>query len=586
MKRNALSLVILLALALVSFAQEGSPPVPVRALWTTTALPAGGTGELGVILDVPKGHHITDVEYGLFFVNAPDTFGLQFGEPVYPPGVRYADERAYRGRTIVRVPVTVSAAAATGTVTFPLNVGYQICQEFGQETCFLPDETTVTVTLEIVPAGTTVAPANQDAFIVTAEEAPATLEERLLAALETGSWLAFLLVFLGGILTSFTPCVYPIIPITIGYIGGSSKGKPLRGLGLSAVFVLGIALVYSTLGLVSAATGSLFGSISASPWVTAAVAAIFALMGFSMLGAFEIALPSSWQTKLQSSSKGSGLLGPLLIGMVSGVVMAPCVGPVIVALLVWVSKTGSLLYGWSLLFVFSLGLGLLFLVIGTFAGAIQALPRAGAWMDAIKHGFGWILLAAALFLLRLVIPEPYNTLAWALLLIVFAVFTGAFDSLSADAGAKRRLWKAATLLAFLVGAILLFKVFAPIGAQTAAPGAEVSWIINEEAEAFAAAADQDKPLIMDFYADWCVACVELDEKTWVVPDVARRLDAFVRLKMDFTHDTPWVKEMLEKYRITGMPTVILFNPSGGEIARFTGFLPARDVLALLDRHRL
>ncbi|MDD5088106.1 MAG: cytochrome c biogenesis protein CcdA [bacterium] len=588
MIRNfALSAFALALLTLPVFGQDDMPPVPVQALWKSTGLPIAGSAELGVVFDVPKGHHITDVDYGLFFVEIADTFGIHFDPPRFPPGIPYHDERAYRGRTIVMVSATASDSAVPGEYSWPVNVGFQICQEFGTEMCYLPHEETVTVTVNVVPAGTAVEPANLATFEVPVEvEKKLSLEERLMAALEQGSWLAFLLVFVGGILTSFTPCVYPVIPITIGYIGGASKGKPLRGLGLSAIFALGIAIVYSSLGLFAAATGSLFGSVSGSPLVNVVVAVVFALMGFSMLGAFDIALPSALQTSLSGGTSRRGFFGPLLLGMASGLIMAPCVGPVIVALLAWVAKSGNLLYGWALLFTFSFGLAMLFLVIGTFAGAIQALPRAGAWMETIKKTFGWILLAGAFYMLRLTIPEPYYTLAWGVLLIVFAVFAHAFDAVPEDAGGGRRLWKAVALIAFLGGAIALFRVFGPGVATVEAPRADLEWIVNDEERALELAAGEGKPMIMDFYADWCVACVELDEKTWSKPDVVERLGDFVRLKFDFTRETPWAKEMKQKYEITGMPTVILFDRSGEEAARFAGFLPPSDVIALLNQHNL
>lgn len=587
MKRSFLVILCVALAAAAGWAQEGQEPaVPVRAVWNVSALSVGGSAELGVVFDVPPKHHITDLEFGLFFVEAADTFGLRFGKPVFPAGEPFNDERCYRGRNLVRVPVTVTDSAAVGEYSWPIKIGYQICQEFGQEVCFLPNERDITVVATVVAKETAVTPAHADIFAPKAETVEAkSLEDRLIAALEKGSWLAFLLVFLGGIITSFTPCVYPVIPLTIGFIGASSKGKPLRGLGLSAVFVLGIAIIYSSLGLISAATGSLFGAFSGSPIVTVIVALIFGAMGLSMLGLFDITLPSSLQTKMQSSKKGPGLLAPLVIGMISGLVMAPCVGPVIVALLAWVSKTGSLFYGWALLFVFSLGLGLLFLVIGTFAGAIQALPKAGAWMDAVKKGFGWILIAAALFLMRFVIPQPFYHLAWALLLILFATLSGALESVK-DAGIGKKLWKAVLLIVFILGANLLFRVFNPASGIAPRSEAGVQWIVNEEERALSEAQSANKPLIVDVYADWCAACVELDHKTYIKPEVISRLDPFVRLKLDFTRENDWVKQMKQKYEITGMPTVILFDPSGKEVSRFTGFKPASEFLALLDKHAL
>jgi thiol:disulfide interchange protein DsbD len=550
---------------------------------------------LGVVFDVPKGHHITDVDNGLFFVETMDTLGLAFDSAVFPKGIKYKGDRAYKGKVLVKVPVSASSDAVSGKYILPLKVGYQICQEFGQEICYLPMDMDIMVSTEIVAAGSKVTSQNDDIFKAAAvavgetsdDEAPRSLDQRLMDALDKGSWLAFLLVFVGGVLASLTPCVYPIIPITIGYIGGASQGKPMRGLWLSFVFSLGIAVVYSSLGLISAATGSLFGSFSGSPVVTLGIALIFVFMGFSMLGAFDIAIPAALQSRLQGGGKARGFLGPLLMGMASGLVMAPCVGPVIVALLAWVAKSGNLFYGWALLFVFSMGIGLLFLFIGTFSGAIQALPRAGGWMEKVKTGFGWILLAAALYLVRLMIPPQIMAAAWGVLLVMFSVFSGAFDSLTEDSESGKRVWKGITLIVFLVGAIFLFKAFGP--GQFAGRIAEkegVVWQVNKEEEALNEARDQSKPMIVDVYADWCVACVELDEKTYVIPDVVQRLDNFVRLKLDFTRKTPWVEEMKRKYKITGMPTVILFDGTGEEVTRFTGFLPAKKFLSLLDQNNL
>lgn len=568
-----------------------SPGVSVTAHWSTTAIPANGSSELGLLFKVPDRHHITDVEFGLFFVELSDTLGLDFGAPVFPKGEPFHDEVCYRGEVLVRVPVTASGDAVVGSHVIPVSVGYQICQEFGQEVCFLPEDKVVSAATEIVGAGTEVVAANERIFAGSAgikPEEPQGLEARLMAALARGSWTAFFVAFLGGILASFTPCVYPVIPITIGYIGGASAGKPLRGLALSFIFALGIAIVYSSLGLFAAATGTLFGSISGSPVVNIVIALVFAVMGISMLGAFDIALPSALQTSLVGGSTKKGFFGPLLLGMASGLVMAPCVGPVIVALLAWVAQTGDLFYGWALLFTFSLGLGLLFLVIGTFAGAIQALPRAGSWMESVKKGFGWVLLAGALYMLRLTLPESIYYACWSILLITFSVFSGAFDMLSDEATARQKIGKAFTLVIFLLGGIFLFKSFYPnaiAGTATTGTHQELEWMVNKEEQAIDLATTNDMPVLIDVYADWCVACVELDEKTWVVPAVQKRVEDFVRLKLDFTKETPWVSEMKKKYKITGMPTVIL-QKGDREIARFTGFKPAEEFIALLDQHNL
>jgi thiol:disulfide interchange protein DsbD len=562
----------------------GSPPVPIRAVLDKTAVAVGGKARVAFVFDVPKRHHITDVANGLFFVDLKDTLDLTFTEPEFPKGKKFKGDVVYTKTVVVYSTVSADSAAVPGIRTFPVSIGYQICQEFGNEVCFLPEEKELLLKIEVVPSGTSIFPTKDKIF---SEAGPPSdvepkdgLEGRLVGALEQGSWLAFLLVFLGGILASFTPCVYPVIPITIGYIGARSTGRPLRGFGLSVIFVLGIALIYSTLGLISAATGTLFGSISGSPYIIVLVAVIFALMGLSMIGAFEIALPSSWQGKLQTGEKKKGLLGPLVVGMVSGLIMAPCVGPLIVALLAWVARTHNLLLGWALLFVFSLGLGVLFLVIGTFAGAIQALPKAGVWMEGVKKGFGWILLGAALFLFRPLLPQQIYFFLWGALLVIFAVFSGAFDTLSEAASSGKRFWKAILLIFFLIGAIYLYRgLVTEVGV---APKGGVAWEVNKESEVLAKAMREDKPILIDVYADWCVACKELDEKTYIVPEVVQRLANFALLKLDFTKPSPWVEEMKRKYDITGMPTVIFLDPSGEEITRFTGFKPASELLALMD----
>ncbi|MBK6765761.1 MAG: sulfite exporter TauE/SafE family protein [bacterium] len=544
------------------FAQDSgnpvSPGVPVRAVWSTNAIAAGGSSELGLLFSVPPKHHITDVEFGLFFVEVADTLGLDFGDPEFPKGEPFHDEVCYRGDVLVRVPVTAAADAVLGSYSVLVNAGYQICQEFGMEVCFLPEDKLVDTPVEIVAAGSSIVAANEKIFAgaeaAEAEPEPQGLEAKLMAALQKGSWTAFLVAFLGGILASFTPCVYPVIPITIGYIGGSSAGKPLRGLGLSLIFSLGIAIVYSSLGLFAAASGTLFGSISGSPIVNISIAVVFGLMGISMLGAFDIALPAALQSSLTGGSAKRGFFGPLVLGMASGLVMAPCVGPVIVALLAWVAQSGDLFYGWALLFTFSLGLGLLFLVIGTFAGAIQALPRAGSWMETVKKGFGWVLLAGALYMLRLTLPQPIYFACWSVLLITFSVFSGAFDTLTDEATPKQRIGKALTLVIFLLGGIFLFKSFYPnsLGGATASSAhSELEWMVNKEEQAIEHAVSSGKPVLIDVYADWCVACVELDEKTWVVPAVQKRVDEFVRLKLDFTKETPWVADMKRNTRSRG-----------------------------------
>lgn len=416
--------------------------------------------------------------------------------------------------------------------------------------------------------------------------APPGIAGRLQAALARRSLLALLLVFLGGIASSFTPCVYPMIPITISYIGGRSRGK-MGGFFLSIFFVLGIALMYSVLGIVAASTGALFGSAMQSTPVLLVVSAVFFAMGASMLGAFDLALPSGMQTRLQSGPRG-GVVGALLMGIVTGLVASPCVGPVVVVLLTWVAQIGSIAYGFLLLFVFALGLGMLFLVIGTFAGALNALPQAGQWMDTIKHVFGVILLGMGIFYLRTLIGPSATAILAGVLVFMVGTFLGAFQRVGEDPPKSLLLRKGFGILLLLTGGFILLAAMArvagiPVGGAALESAATTSstslergldWVSDDQAGR-AQAQSQGKPAVIDFYADWCGACKELDEKTWSDPAVQREGQRFVAIKMDLTRKNDWSARKQTDYGVPGLPTVIFYKPNGEEATRFFGFRPPR-----------
>jgi thiol:disulfide interchange protein DsbD len=331
------------------------------------------------------------------------------------------------------------------------------------------------------------------------------------------------------------------------------------------------------------------------------VAAIFAAMGASMLGAFDLALPASVQGKMTSGAQRGGVIGAILMGMVTGLVASPCVGPVLVVLLTFVAKTGNLLFGFWLLFTFACGLGLLFLVLGTFASAINALPGAGSWMDTVKHVFGVILIAMAIYYVRMIIGPQATRFAYGAFLLTVGVYSGALTPLAAGVGGRAHFRKALAVLLFLAGALLFLVWLAlAIGAPAlllggsplqaavtpgAAPAlrahAGPAWRVNDEA-ALAEARAQGKPAMMDFYADWCGACVELDEKTWIDPAIITESQRFTPIKMDFTKRGPFMKAATGRYAVKGMPTVIFFDSQGNEATRFAGFMPAAGVLQIMQ----
>lgn len=571
--------------------------VPVEATFTPESVVAGQEARLTVTFHVPKGYHITDRKYEMFYVAADTTARLRLDKLKYPKGTTEHEEQVYRGDVQVQGVFTVKPGDLD-TLEWRILAGYQICSETGDLTCYMPVDKELTVRVPVVDAAVA---APMDSLASTAgvqaaappedslQAAPrAGLEGRLQDALEKGSWMAFLLVFLGGVLSSLTPCVYPVIPITISFIGARSKGR-LHGFVQSLFFVAGMALVYSSLGLAAALGGGSFGSIGQSSVVQGVIAAIFLLFAASMFGAFEMQLPSSISAKLQSGDK-SGPLGAVLMGAITGFIAAPCVGPIIAALLVFIAASQNLMLGFFLMLSYALGMGVLFLVIGTFAGALNSLPGAGGWMETVKKFFGVVMVAMAVYFLREMIPASWMPWLAGAGLVIFGVFTGAFDPLEEESETPRKLFKALGWVALLIGArFLLFGFGAALPAGTVAPQeqAELAWVVSSPAadshmDLLAAAATEGRPAMVDFWATWCAQCKELDHKTWTDPAVRQEAERFQRVKMDMTlSESDWAKAQNATYGVVGMPTVIFFDSRGKEVTRFVGFQEPEKVLEIM-----
>ena len=609
-------------------ADQGEVPtelnVPVRVLLSQESVVPGGTAVLAVIYDVPPDAHIQVNDF--FYASAAEGEPFVLGDPTRSAAVAFEGEPVHVGRTISWHPVRFQADLPAGPRTLKVMAGYQACLEKPVFACFAPVDLEFDLEVEVVPPGSGTKPSDDPLFASIPAEvaavpeggagarvtdagvaddreaggtstpaalaAPNTLEGKLERALERRSLLAFLLVFLGGLLTSLTPCVYPMIPITISYIGGQAKSR-LGGFVLSLFFVLGIALMYSALGVVAATTGSLFGSAMQSTPVILVVAGVFVAMGASMLGAFDLTLPSSMQSKLQSGPR-TGIIGALFMGMVTGIVASPCVGPVLVVLLAGVAKIGSIGLGFLLLFTFAIGLGVLFLVIGTFAGALAALPQAGGWMDTVKHVFGVILLAMGIFYLRGLLGPAWTLLIAGAFAVFVGTFTGAFHSLADEDPPRSRLFRKGLGIvlvlvggfALLVGTARLTGVSVPAagGGATASGGAAAHpgrrWVMDD-GEGMAQARADGRPVLIDFYADWCAACKELDHKTWVDPSIQAEAERFVAIKLDLTERNAENAAKQASYRVPGLPTVIFYNGAGEEVHRFFGFKGAPEVLEIM-----
>lgn len=579
MRKILFPIIVLLAMSGSLLAQD-IPHVTLAAEVKPTALKKGEQGEMVITCQVREGFHISAASSNLFSVRPKAVAGIRFGDAVYPIGeeeeyVGYV----YRGKIEVSIPITIMGGALEGENVLISEVAYQSCDE-SSGVCFAPTTESVQTAVTVEPGKGVTPPQGIERGGIAG---------RLDRSLAQGSWVAILIVFLGGLLTSFTPCVYPMIPITIAVIGAQATGGKLKGFILSLFYVLGIAITFTSLGVIAAKTGGLFGAFAQHPIAVILIASIFFLMGLSMLGVFVMQLPASVATKLQGK-KRSGFLGAMLTGLVAGLIVSPCISPILVVILTWVAQTGSVMLGIGLLASFSLGLGVLFILIGTFSGVLRNLPKSGGWMEIIERAFGVLLVGLAIIFLKPLLPMFIYLLVWALFLIITGTFIGGFSVLDHEATRQKKLGKALGIAAVVVGACLVFFAFSQwfglsVGStqSTSQVSIEKSFWINSEEAGFQAAKAQNKLVLLDFTADYCTACHELEEKTW--PDLAVRaeMQRFIPIQLDLSKTDDVTKRLQQKYSILGMPTIIILTAAGEELGRFEGFKPPEEVVQILQK---
>jgi thioredoxin:protein disulfide reductase len=574
-------------------AGEGGAPAEDAGLTGPAVRVAAGPAEAGVIsvsVELLDGWHVTRNFMGLGIVEggvrgpdgaaAPGVFTL--GEPTLPEGVPYVDPATQFERIDLNDAFTMTAplTGPEGTWTIDLMVYYQACRE---TLCKMPDSLPLTVVATIGSGGA--------ADLRAASAAPAAPGDMLSGARDAGILQLLGLVFVAGLGVSLTPCVLPMVPITIGIIGARSAGSRLKAVSLSGAYVLGLALVYSGLGVAAGATGMMFGAWMQSPLVVGTIAILFFGMGLSMFGLFEVGVPGSIQTKL-SQYGGAGYGGALVLGMVGALVAGPCSGPVLISIIALIGQKGELLLGAGLMMVFSLGMGVIFLVSGAFS---TTLLRPGAWMDTVKKSFGLFMWAGALYFASPHLPVWAAALVAGFMLLVTGVFAWpdpeAGDGYWVDR--SRRLYSIAggVVGGYLLLGVLITEGFIlpPLslggGGTAVAQGPAIPWG-DDEGAALARAAAEGKPVMLDFTADWCAACKELEHFTYTDPTVIAAAGKMVPLMIDATNDRdPEVAALVKKYGVRGLPTVKFLQPDGTPIEALTvtGFLPAEEFLPHMEK---
>ncbi|MGC4122353.1 MAG: cytochrome c biogenesis protein CcdA [Myxococcales bacterium] len=403
--------------------------------------------------------------------------------------------------------------------------------------------------------------------------------------LKTGAILLPLgLIFLGGLLTALTPCVYPLIPITVSVFGAKQSEGRGKSLALTSVYVLGIAVMFTSLGVVAALTGMAFGSLLGNPWFVTGLAVLFATFAASMFGAFDMQLPASLQTKLAGVGK-AGFAGAFVMGLVAGIVAAPCTGPVLSGVLVHVAATQNVVLGAVLLFSYALGLGVPFFLIGAFS---LSLPKSGSWMDSVKSVFGIALLALAAMYVRDAFPALRQVLT--IKTVAFgAVIAAGLVGVGILVGAVHRSFgswpvdgvlKSLGVLLAVIG--LTLRPGAPLAKPSAVQRAE--WLTSEE-KALAQAQTFHKPVLIDFFAEWCTACKELDRYVYTDDLFLHEAGRFILVKIDGTESTDALEALYKKYKVEALPTVVFIDSSGKvhEDKTIDGYMKPTDFVALMKK---
>ncbi|MFZ3620578.1 protein-disulfide reductase DsbD [Leclercia barmai] len=491
----------------------------------------------------------------------------QVGELQLPAGVAHEDEfygksEIYRGQLSVPVTVTQADKGATLTVT------YQGCADAGL--CYPPE--------------TKVVPLSE----VTATDQPAVSPLPSGVTGESGSELPFsaLWALLIGIGIAFTPCVLPMYPLISGIVlGGKQRLSTARALLLAFIYVQGMALTYTALGLIVAAAGLQFQAALQHPWVLIGLSVVFILLALSMFGLFSLQLPSSLQTRLTLMSnrqQGGSMSGVFAMGAIAGLICSPCTTAPLSAILLYIAQSGNMWLGGGTLYLYALGMGLPLILMTVFGNRL--LPKSGPWMETVKTAFGFVILALPVFLLERVIGDVWGMRLWAMLGVAF--FSWAFiSSLSA-----RKPWVRVVQILLLAAALVSVRPLQDwvFGAPAAQSQAHLNFtpVRNVDELHHALAQAQGKPVMLDLYADWCVACKEFEKYTFSDPQVQNALKDTVLLQANVTANGPEDKVLLNELKVLGLPTILFFNAQGKEQSaqRVTGFMDAAAFSAhLRDR---
>ncbi|WP_292004720.1 protein-disulfide reductase DsbD [Chlorobium sp.] len=532
--------------------------------------------------------------------------------PALPAGERVKDPSTGDESVVYHKQLHVEVPVSGAPGIFTVKVVYQGCSDAGL--CYPPFIRMVTVdpakpgVLEVVgdpeSGGFGGFSVTEDAAVDTASAAAkdddfslaqTTLESRSL-------WKISLAFLLFGLLLSFTPCILPMIPILSSIIVGDGCFKRGRSFLLAVAYSLGMALVYTLLGIAAGLAGEGLAGALQQPWVLALFAVLLVVLALSMFDVYQLQIPGIMQSGIAKTCgrlKGGQIAGVFLMGSLSALIVGPCVAAPLAGTLLYISQTRDVVIGGVALFSMAMGMSVPLLLVGLSAGTL--LPKAGAWMNGVKYLFGLLLIAVAIWMVSPVIPGPAALLLWGALAILSAVFLHVFDKLPEKSSIALRFGKALGILLLLIGILELagaasggdnplqplsrFRALAGKGSNGAVEGVRFARI-RSEAELDRALASAEKPVMLDFYADWCVSCKELEHFTFSDPEVRKRMESMTLLQVDVTSNSAEDKVLMKRFSIFGPPAIIFFDASGQEIqgGRVVGFIEAKPFIDHLSRY--
>ena len=568
------------------FAQgfDSEPVFNVRLLPDRSPAVAGEELRLAVQITVDRGWHVNSDDPGdEFSLPTEVEFILPEGwlAPVvsFPEGetieFEFSDApiEVWEHEAVILAGLVIPSSAV-GEVRLRVAVTAQACNN---TQCLPPEEVRAGVDITVAAPGSSSRSANEQIFAGFGAGTAGSDQSGDSSDLASRSLPLLLIgVFFAGLALNLTPCVFPLIPITIGFFTQQTKDRKGSTFPLALAYVLGIALTYSVLGVLAALSGAIFGSALQSPWVVGLIVVVLLLLATSMFGLWELRVPT-WAQK--ASGGRTGVFGALIMGLVMGFIAAPCIGPFVVGLLTYVGQRGDPILGFILFFTLAVGLGLPYLILGTFTGAINKLPASGMWMIGVRRVFGVILVAMAAYFAAPLMPGDSGRWLMSGVLVLGALYLLLVDRTGHEQATIDRVMRALAA-AMLIAGVLMMPGVRRGGAAPAVGGDQFEWQAYEVAAVRAAIATGG-PLIVDFYADWCAPCRELDERTFSAPEVRAVLEGYARFKVDLTRATEANQALTTEYAVMGVPTVIVFS-GGEEVFRITGFEPPGRFLKRLQ----